>query len=322
MTAGGDSRSVTLVSDADDLTADLGYATTASIGDFVFDDLDGDGVLDVGEPGFDGVTITLDDGVAPITQDTSNGAYDFTGLTPGTYTVTVDTGDLPPGVVNTLGGASRVITVVSAQDENGADFAYYRPASIGDLVWDDLDGDGVFDVGEPGFGGVTVTLTGGSLPPGGVTDVTDAAGDYDFAGLEPGSYTVTLTSSDLPAGAVNTLGGTSQVTSVQSGDDENDIDFGFYVPAAIGDFVWDDLDGDGVFDVGEPGIASVDGHAHRSRHPAGDDRHDRRQRLLRVPRVGSWFVLGSGGHCVVAGWGGVDDGWVHGCWCGDHVGRR
>ena len=35
-------------------------------------------------------------------------------------------------------------------------------------------------------------------------------------------------------------------------------DFGYYVePAAVGNFVWDDLNGDGIQDAGEPGIDGV-----------------------------------------------------------------
>ncbi len=39
------------------------------------------------------------------------------------------------------------------------DFGYYdTPASIGNFVWDDLNGNGIQDAGEPGIDGVEVTL--------------------------------------------------------------------------------------------------------------------------------------------------------------------
>ena len=72
-------------------------AVLAALGDFVWHDLNGDGIQDDGEPGVDGVTVTLyecgDDGlcgtgddifVATTTTD-SNGKYLFQDLTPGDY---------------------------------------------------------------------------------------------------------------------------------------------------------------------------------------------------------------------------------------------
>ncbi|MBK9151773.1 MAG: hypothetical protein IPM26_12610 [Saprospiraceae bacterium] len=40
------------------------------------------------------------------------------------------------------------------------DAGYYRPATIGDFVWDDKNANGVQDAGEPGIPGLTVTLSG------------------------------------------------------------------------------------------------------------------------------------------------------------------
>ena len=38
------------------------------------------------------------------------------------------------------------------------DAGLYEPVSIGDYVWEDIDGDGIQDVNEPGISGVTVRL--------------------------------------------------------------------------------------------------------------------------------------------------------------------
>ncbi len=85
---------------------DFGYRGTASIGDFVWLDKDGDGAQDVGEPGLANVTVTVtwagQDGVAgnaddrTFTQNTNGGGgYSFTNLPAGNYTVDVDQTDAP-----------------------------------------------------------------------------------------------------------------------------------------------------------------------------------------------------------------------------------
>ena len=64
-------------------------------------------------------------------------------------------------------------------------------------MWQDIDGDGVQDPGEPGIAGVTVTLydSNGNLI---ATQVTDVNGNYLFTGLQPGTYIVEFELPDLP----------------------------------------------------------------------------------------------------------------------------
>ncbi|MBK9462542.1 MAG: carboxypeptidase regulatory-like domain-containing protein [Sphingobacteriales bacterium] len=61
-------------------------AIPASLGNYVWYDVNQDGIQDATETGVDGVTVTLYDGngavVATTTTD-ATGAYEFTGLTPG-----------------------------------------------------------------------------------------------------------------------------------------------------------------------------------------------------------------------------------------------
>ena len=76
--------------DDGDMTIDFGFFGGASLGDFVFFDINGNGSQDPGEPGLQGVTINLLDGAGNfITSTTSgpNGEYSFAGLAPGSYIV-------------------------------------------------------------------------------------------------------------------------------------------------------------------------------------------------------------------------------------------
>ena len=67
--------------------------SNGTIGDLVFDDTNGDGIHQSGEPGLAGVVVTVKDAGATTvytTTTTSTGAYEATGLAAGTYTVTFD----------------------------------------------------------------------------------------------------------------------------------------------------------------------------------------------------------------------------------------
>ena len=182
------SVAVTLISNEirDDL--DFGYATTASIGDTIFNDLDGDGVQDPGEPGLDGVTVELFDGVSTTTVVTGpNGDYVFDGLAPGDYSVSVDPTTLPTGAFPTTTSAPVDVTVVSDQVVDTVDLGFTTPGTISGEIFTDLAADGV-QTGDPTIDGVTVELLDDA---GNVIDtVLTVGGIYTFTGVTPGDYTV------------------------------------------------------------------------------------------------------------------------------------
>src|SRR5205823_14895598 len=94
-----------------------GVALTAKISGTVYNDLNGNGVFDTGEPGLPNVTVTATSGTFSTTAITNaNGLYSFTGLTidPGpTATYTLDYA-VPTGFVNT---GPRPLTVTVAQGD-------------------------------------------------------------------------------------------------------------------------------------------------------------------------------------------------------------
>jgi len=244
------------------------------IGDFVWDDVNGNGVQDAGEPGISGQVVTLAGAANATTTTDVNGKYLFTGLGAGTYTVSVGT---PTGYVATganLGGDpnkdsnANPATVVLAgynSTDYSVDFGFVHQGAgvIGDFVWHDANGNGIQDAGEPGIAGVTVTLGGASS----ATTTTDATGAYSFTGLNVGTYTVTV---GTPAGYTpspsnqgnpnqDSNGSPATVTLPLYNSSDLSIDFGFKPDDAgqIGDFVWNDLNGDGIQDAGENGIGGI-----------------------------------------------------------------
>ncbi len=183
------------------LGVDFCFGTNGTIGDTVFCDLNGDGMQENGEPGLEGVKVTLTgNGMTQTEFTNSTGTYLFTGLPPGTYTVTVDPTTAPPGCNIILQNCPLTIIVPLAlgQMYNQADFCFGPAGSIGDTVFCDLNRDGIQEPGEPGLQGVKVTLTGDN----GVTEtaVTDANGNYLFSDLGPANYTVTVDPTTAPPG--------------------------------------------------------------------------------------------------------------------------
>jgi hypothetical protein len=270
-------------------------AANAILGDFVWYDGDGDGLPDPAEPGVAGVNVcaTLQGGGAtPCATTDAAGRYAILA-TPGVYTVALAPGQPELIGLRLTTPPSRLVTTTAGQQALVADFGYAADAvqlgAIGDLVWDDTPAtggpDGVFNpANEKGVAGVTVDLISdldgdGARNPGEpviATATTDAAGFYQFTGLIDGAYLVEVsdTGAALVGYEMTALGpGVGQnnnnqaqpyAVTVAGGQANQTADFGYFRSGvltgrngAIGDAVWYDLNGDGVRQHGEPGVAGV-----------------------------------------------------------------
>ena len=115
-------------------TISAGLVGSYSIGDTVWRDVDGDGVLDPGDAGIKGVTVQLlsvDGQVIDSTVTSRSGRFTFSGLPAGSYQVKF-TG-LPAGLrftapgiggnpaVDSNVGADGVTPIVTVGDDNPAD---------------------------------------------------------------------------------------------------------------------------------------------------------------------------------------------------------
>ena len=213
-------------------TLDAGiFPATASLGDLVFLDENGNGIQDNGEGGIPGVTVNLLDCQGNQLDSTftdGNGNYVFANLNPSIdYIVEFE---LPDGYAFTTedagsndaadsdagtDGRTPCINLEPGENNTTLDAGLVQPnASIGDLVFLDENENGIQDDGEGGIPGVTVNLLDcqGNLLD---STTTDGNGNYLFANLDPSiDYIVEF---ELPQGYEFT-------SADQGGNDATDSD--------------------------------------------------------------------------------------------------
>ena len=293
----------TVASDSFDATIDMSlirqtFGTTSAsqlctIGDYVWIDMNANGLQDSGDLAADGVTVHLTnaDGsqILATTTTDSTGHYLFDHLQAGTYAIQfegvdgfhfttqgVGTNRLLDSDANVGTGLTASVTLTAGQSYLGLDAGLVIDgsgsgtlASVGDYVWLDTNRDGIQDGNEAGLGGVTVNLLN-SLGTVIGTDITEADGSYSFVNLQAGTYqvefvglsgygrsvanaTVDTADSDADVGT-----GKTATFTLAAGEVNNTVDAGMYVlPASIGNYVWVDTDRDGIQDSNEIGLANV-----------------------------------------------------------------
>jgi hypothetical protein len=198
--------------------------TPISIGNFVWDDLDGDGRQDPGEPGLAGVKVQLWNVAKNIKYDgdktDASGIYKVIAPVPGEYRIRVklpgagdfftikdaaggddlldsdiNSGGLHAGFTDIIDIASNVISITSIDTgiikfRTATPTRTPTPINIGNFVWNDLNGDGEQDAGEPGIPDVKVQVWNTAMTIKYDGDRTDASGFYTVVAPVPGEYRI------------------------------------------------------------------------------------------------------------------------------------
>ena len=113
-------------------------------------------------------------------------------------------------------------------------------ATVGDLVWNDVNQNGVQDAGELGLAGVVVQLVRGGVVVASTT--SSSSGQYAFSNVTAGTYTLVFQppsgyaispaqqggSAMLDSDVANSLTGATSPFNVSAGQLKNDIDAGMY----------------------------------------------------------------------------------------------
>ena len=166
--------------------------------------------------------------------------------------------------------------------DTSLDFGFVNFLEIGDYVWLDDNADGLQQPSEAPLAGVTVQLR--DATSGGVlaTRITNSTGQYVFsssdddlaplrahivsigldqaplARLQPTEPSVGVQRDRDSNGVLQAASeSVARPTSPDYGEADYTIDFGFKRQIYLGNFVWRDLDADGVQSSGEPGVAGV-----------------------------------------------------------------
>ncbi|MDM7934307.1 MAG: SdrD B-like domain-containing protein, partial [Methanothrix sp.] len=243
--------------DADVTGRDFGNRGNLTITGVKFYDANGNGLQEEDEPGIPGGSVSLirDGAVLATTTTDEDGAYSFNNVLPGTYTIS---DPLPGGLVLTT--SSTVVVTVKTSLVVKANFGVAGQYSISGVKYNDLNGNGARDAGEPGIAGWEMLLTGNlwfGKPIHARTAITASDGSYKFERLLPGTYKVSETSrtgwtQTAPSGGSYTV--TFPFGSAPSESKNND--FGNRVPGqSISGVKYNDLNGNGARDSGEPGLA-------------------------------------------------------------------
>ncbi len=246
-------------------TVNAGLHGSASVSGVVFNDLNADGTDDGNDAGIAGQTVKLMNGTTVIATTTTNslGAYSFTGVSPGSYTVQVTAlsgetfspaGTLPNSMVSASGAATVTVASGGTATVNAGE---YQAGTVTGTVFTDLTGTGT-SAGEPGLAGQTVQLLNGTTVI--ATTTTGNTGAYSFTNVTPGSYTVEVVKAagetfspagTLPNSMVSASG--AATVTVASGGTAT-VNAGEYQAGTVTGTVFTDLTGTGT-SAGEPGLA-------------------------------------------------------------------
>ena len=251
----------------------FGYVPDYSIHGLVYRDGDRSESHGTGEKGYANQTVQLRDKdgkvVATATTD-QDGAYSFTKLPAGDYTVTVvkdgaltdlDQTEDPDGTKDSVSG---VISLGNDhRTETDVNFGYIANNSINGTIYRDGDRDGKKGDTEGRYSGVTVQL----LDKDGkviATTTTDKDGKYSFEHLPDGTYSVkvvkdgVLADADQTGDPDTTLDNASKpITLDEKNPTKDDVDFGYVPNNTITGTVYRDDNRDKTINGDEPGLERV-----------------------------------------------------------------
>ncbi len=281
--------------DIDDVVINVNVGSV--IGDFVFNDLDGDGIQDNNEPGISGVMVTLyteGGNVVAVYETSADGLYQFEEIDAGDYYITFEVDEdfipSPPNAGNDDNdsnvtedngpGSTSTFEVISGQDDLTIDGGFFICSLIKGVTYYDINEDNIRQSTENGINGLVVNLyrkiNGQNILWDSETthhdyDTPSDDGIWDFC-VGPGQYFIEVVMP--PIGLVRVIpfvGGpnydsdinnangpnTTPTFPIYPGGSKTDLGAGYYPMATVGNRVWLDENANGIQEDNEPKVAGV-----------------------------------------------------------------
>jgi hypothetical protein len=204
--------------------------TPINVGNFVWDDLNGNGVQNAGEPGLANVIVQLWNAAKTQLLSSSvtnaNGGYALVAPTPGDYRVRVLLPNAGDQFSPKIGGDDLVDSDINPTGINAGFTDIYTfpsnlisitsidagiivnhpptatrtptPINVGNFIWHDLNANGTQESGEYGLNGIQVQLWNAAKTQLISSSSTNPNGGYTLVAPTPGNYRVRVV---LPSGA-------------------------------------------------------------------------------------------------------------------------
>lgn len=240
---------------------------TGSIGDLVWNDLNGDGFYTPDEPGIEGIEVFLfqDNGsgftIEATTITGADGKYEFAGLAAGIYRVRPDRETAPLNhMVHTGGVLPHDLHLAEDEQYSVADFGFAQAEIT------------VIKTADPSVvatSSASVDYTVTLVNSGPVAVVPTRLFDSRFGDLDQGACTlppILASGSSFSCSFTENISGSdgdrhTNIVIALARDEEQNLIFAadsaevLFIDAAngaIGHFIWNDLNADGVYNPGEP----------------------------------------------------------------------
>lgn len=157
---------------------------------FVYKDQNDDGQRQEDEPGLEGMKIEASDGKTVVTD--SHGYYKLPSVRGKRATLRLDSANFPFGYVPTS-STERLVDVLSGKTSR-VDFGLAPRSELVGVVYNDLNGNGRYDLTDVGVRRVRISLENGQVAR------TNNIGVYSFPDLVAGEHAARLDLATLPLG--------------------------------------------------------------------------------------------------------------------------
>jgi len=242
-------------------------STTGTLNGHLYNDVNANGNQDLGEANLPNIDVEIIDalGILQIVVTDANGDWQAS-LPQGPATSNIDftDPDFPAGATQTEGTNPTttvvVLNVITNEPDDGFNFTGTQTGTLNGHLYNDLNGNGNQEAGEPDLADIDVEITDalGIIQ----TVVTDVTGNWQ-AILPEGVATsdIDFTDPDFPVGVTQTEGTNPTSTVVVNNVNTNEPDDGFEVPINNQNYsghIYLDLNGSFSQDSNEPDLPNID----------------------------------------------------------------